>query len=141
MALLGNLLWFVFGGGFFAMLGWAFVGVLLACTVVGVPFAVAAFRVAGFAAFPFGRDLVDVRLLGGKRVVGTGLANLLWIVLAGLWLALGHLLAALALAVTIIGIPFALAHFKLAMISWAPLGKRTVSNAVAEQAERGGFVR
>ena len=124
MTLLLNLAWFVFGGGFFAGLGWLVVGALLALTVVGLPFALAAWRIAGFAAWPFGRTLVDVRDLGERRIVGTSLANLLWIIFAGVWLWIGHVMAGIALFVTIIGIPFGLAHFRLAAVSFAPLGKR-----------------
>lgn len=127
MRLLGNILWFIFGGGLAACLAWLLAGVLLAITVVGFPFAVAAFRIAGFAAFPFGKDLVDARVVGETRIVGTGLANLLWILFAGLWLTIGHALTGLAYCVTIIGIPFGLAHFKLAGVSFAPLGKRVVA--------------
>jgi uncharacterized membrane protein YccF (DUF307 family) len=126
MALLGNLLWFFFGGGLAACLGWALAGVLFAVTIVGLPFSVAAFRIAGFAAFPFGKELVDVRTLGEERILGTTLANVLWIVLFGWWLALGHLVAGVACCLTIIGIPFGLAHFRLAGVSLAPLGKKPV---------------
>ncbi len=127
MRLLGNILWFVFGGGFFASLWWLLVGVLLAFTVIGIPFAIAAFRIAGFAAFPFGRKLVDARVVGEDRLFGTGLTNLLWIVLAGIWLTIGHVVLGLVLCLTLIGIPFGLGHFKLASVSFAPLGKRVVS--------------
>ncbi len=127
MKLLGNLLWFIFGGGFVAWLAWLLTGLLLAVTVVGFPFAVAAFRISGFAAFPFGKDLVDARIVGGTRIPGTGLANLLWILFAGIWLTIGHALAGLSYCLTIIGIPFGLAHFKLASVSFAPLGKRIVA--------------
>ncbi len=127
MKLLGNLLWFIFGGGFVAWLAWLLTGLLLAVTVVGFPFAVAAFRISGFAAFPFGKELVDNRIVGGTRLPGTGLANLLWILFAGIWLTIGHALAGLGYCLTIIGIPFGLAHFKLASISFAPLGKRIVA--------------
>ncbi len=127
MKLLGNLLWFIFGGGFVAWLAWLLTGLLLAVTVVGFPFAVAAFRISGFAAFPFGRDLVDARIVGGTRIPGTGLANLLWILFAGIWLTIGHALAGLSYCLTIIGIPFGLAHFKLASVSFAPLGKRVMA--------------
>ena len=105
MKLLGNILWFLFGGGLPLCLAWMGLGVVMAITVVGFPFAVAAFRIAGFAAFPFGRDLVDARAVGGSRILGTGLANLLWIVLAGLWLTLAHALLGLAYCITIIGFP------------------------------------
>ncbi len=127
MRLLGNILWFVFGGGIIAGLSWLLMGLFLAITVVGIPFAVAAFRIAGFAAFPFGRELVDARVVGEERIFGTELANLLWIVLAGIWLTIGHAISGVALCLTIIGIPFGLAHFKLASVSFAPLGKRVVS--------------
>ncbi len=129
MALLGNILWFVLGGGFFAWLGWLLAGVLLAITVVGLPWAFAAFRIAGFAAFPFGRTLVDARDVDEMRVPGTGIANVLWFVFAGLWLWIAHVLAGIGYCLTIIGIPFGLAHFKLAQICLAPLGKRSMPTA------------
>jgi uncharacterized membrane protein YccF (DUF307 family) len=126
MTLLLNLLWFVLGGGLVAGLAWLLLGGLLALTVVGIPFAIAAFRIAGFAAWPFGRTLVDVRAFGESHIVGTGLANLLWIVFAGIWLWISHVLAGIAYCVTIIGIPFGFAHFRLAAVSFAPLGKKVV---------------
>ncbi len=127
MRLLGNILWFLIGGGLPMALAWLGTGLVLAVTVVGFPFAVAAWRIAGFAAFPFGRELVDARVVGGTRIPFTGLANLLWILFAGIWLTIGHLLLGLAYCVTIIGIPFGLAHFKLAGVSFAPLGQRVVA--------------
>lgn len=140
MVLAGNILWFVFGGGILAWVLWMVLGALLALTIVGLPFAQAAFRIAGFAAFPFGRELIDGRLVGEKRIVGTGLANFLWIVLAGVWLAISHVVSGVACFVSIIGIPFGLAHFKLASISFAPLGKKVVSKemgmAARERAAR-----
>ena len=134
MAFLGNLLWFVFGGGIIAWFLWVVLGLLLAVTVIGLPFAMAAFRIAVFAAFPFGKELIDARLIGEKRITGTGLANFLWIILAGLWLAISHALAGIACCLTIIGIPFGIAHFKLAGVSFAPLGKKPVSRELASQA-------
>lgn len=124
VTLLLNILWFIIGGGFVAGIAWVLLGLLLAITVVGIPFAVAAFRIAGFAAWPFGRTLVDARTVGDEQIVGTGLANLLWIVFAGIWLWISHVLAGIAYCVTIIGIPFGFAHFRLAAVSFAPLGKR-----------------
>jgi uncharacterized membrane protein YccF (DUF307 family) len=134
MAFVGNLLWFIFGGGVFAWVLWMLLGLLLAVTIVGLPFAVAAFRIAGFAAFPFGKELIDGRLIGEERIVGTGLANFLWIILAGLWLAISHALAGVACCLTVIGIPFGLAHFKLAGVSFAPLGKKSVPKELAIEA-------
>lgn len=136
MKLALNLLWFLFGGGIFAAALWIIAGGLLALTVVGLPFAVAAFRIAGFAAFPFGRRLVDAELLGEQVIPGTGLVNLLWIILAGIWLAIAHIIAGIACFTSLVGIPFGLAHFKLADICFGPLGKRTVASEVAEALNR-----
>ncbi len=126
MALILNILWFVFGGGFLAWLLWILLGCLLFITIAGIPFAYAAFRIAGFAAFPFGKQLVDARQMGETRVPGTALGNFLWIVLAGIWLAISHIVAGVSLCLTIIGIPFGFAHFRLAGVCFAPLGKKGV---------------
>jgi len=126
MALILNILWFIFGGGFLAWLLWILLGGLLFVTVIGIPFGYAAFRIAGFAAFPFGKELVDARTMGEKRVVGTSFSNFLWIILAGIWLAVSHIIAGISLCLTIIGIPFGFAHFRLAGVCFAPLGKKAV---------------
>ena len=123
MTTLLNVLWFICGG-FFSWLAWVFSGVLLAITVVGLPWSYAAFRISNFAAFPFGKVLVDARSVGEQIIPGTGIANVLWFVFAGLWLAIAHVCAGVALCLTLIGIPFGLAHFRLAGVSLAPLGKR-----------------
>ena len=125
-ALLVNIIWLVIGPGVVCFMFWVVAGALLVITVVGLPFAVAAFRSAGFAAFPFGRKLVDAEEVGDERIFGTGIANLLWFILAGIWLAVFHFLVGIFYCITIIGIPFGLAHLKLAQVSLAPLGKRTV---------------
>ncbi|MEP6765990.1 MAG: YccF domain-containing protein [Gemmatimonadaceae bacterium] len=96
-------------------------GVLLAISIVGPPFAFAAFRIAGFAAFPFGKQLVDARQVGDTRIINTDVANILWFVFAGVWLFIAHVAVGIEVCLTIIGIPFGLAHFKLAMVSLAPL--------------------
>ena len=120
MRLLLNLLWFVFGGWISGTL-WIFAGLLLAVTVIGLPWTPAAFRMAGFSYWPFGKEVVD------RDVGAASLAlNILWLVLAGWWLALHHLALAFALAITIIGIPFAWQHVKLAAASLAPVGKAVV---------------
>ncbi len=126
MVLILNILWFVLGGGLISWLLWVILGSLLIITVVGIPFGYAAFRIAGFAAFPFGKELVDSRDVGEERVVGTTIANVLWILLAGIWLAISHITAGVSLCLTIIGIPFGFAHFRLAFVCFAPLGKRPV---------------
>jgi uncharacterized membrane protein YccF (DUF307 family) len=129
MTLILNLLWFIFGG-FIAGLSWVLAGILMIVTIVGIPWAGAAFTVASFSFWPFGRIAVDRRMLTGRTDIGTGglglIGNIIWFVLAGWWLALGHLTAALVLAVTIIGIPFALQHIKLAILAVAPIGQEIV---------------
>jgi uncharacterized membrane protein YccF (DUF307 family) len=129
MTLVLNILWFIFGG-FISGLAWLFAGVLLAITIVGLPWSMAAFRIAGFSFAPFGRHVVPRRVLTGRTDIGAGpigfLMNVIWVVLAGWWLALHHVVLAIGLAVTIIGIPFALQHLKLALISFAPIGQDVV---------------
>jgi uncharacterized membrane protein YccF (DUF307 family) len=129
MTLLLNVLWFIFGG-FWMGLGWLLAGVLMVITIVCIPWAGAAFNIASFAFWPFGRVAVDRRSLTGRGDVGTGplglIGNVIWFVLAGWWLALAHLVHAVALAITIIGIPFAWQHVKLAMLALAPIGQEVV---------------
>jgi uncharacterized membrane protein YccF (DUF307 family) len=129
MSFLLNLLWIVFGGLWMA-LGWIVAAVIMAITIIGLPWARAAFNIASYTLLPFGRKAVSRAEHLGTRDIGTGafgfLGNIVWLVLAGWWLALGHLLTAILLAVTIIGIPFAWAHFKLAGIALWPIGKMIV---------------
>jgi uncharacterized membrane protein YccF (DUF307 family) len=120
MRLILNILWVVLGGGFVICLEYLLGGLLLCLTVVGIPFGLQCFKVAGLALLPFGKDIVDVP---GSSAVGCVL-NVVWIVVAGIWIFLSHLALALALAVTIIGLPFAIQHVKLAMLALAPFGKR-----------------
>ena len=121
MKVIGNILWLLLGGIELA-LGYALAGLISIVFVITIPFGVAAFRMAGYALWPFGRVLVRKPSAG----VGSGLANLIWIVIAGIWLAIGHLIAALINAVTIIGIPFAVAHLKLAGAALTPFGHEVV---------------
>lgn len=134
MSLLLNILWIIFGGGLFAII-WLMAGVLMALTIIGLPWARACFMIAGYTFLPFGRQLVSREEVTGRESIGTGplgwLANIVWFVLAGVWLAIGHVAAAIALAVSIIGIPFAWAHVKLAAASLFPVGKVVVDNDVA----------
>lgn len=134
MSFIGNFLWVVFGGGLITWFLWVVTGCLFAITIVGIPFAKAAFRISGFALLPFGKELVDGRLVGEERRKGTGFVSFLWIILAGFWLALAHAVSGAVYCITIIGIPWELAHFKLAKVSYAPLGKKVVSAAVAKAA-------
>ncbi|PHY22327.1 YccF domain-containing protein [Caulobacter sp. BP25] len=125
-----NVLWFFFGG-FVMGLGWLLAGVLLAITIVGLPYAGAAWRIAGFAFWPFGKEIVSREILTGRQDLGTGPLgcglNVIWFILAGWWLALGHIVVAAAEAITIIGIPFALKDLQLAQIAIAPIGREVVT--------------
>jgi uncharacterized membrane protein YccF (DUF307 family) len=124
-----NILWIITGGAWMA-LGWLIAAVLLAVTIVGIPWAWAALRIALYTFLPFGYRVVPRALLTGEDNIGTGplgmLGNLIWLVLAGWWLALGHLVTAVLLAVTLIGIPFAWAHLKLAGLALWPIGHAVV---------------
>jgi len=106
---------------------WVVAAVLMAITIVGLPWTRAAFNIASYTLLPFGQKAVSRAEYFGSKDVGTGplgfLGNVIWLVLAGWWLALGHLVTALLLAITIIGIPFAWAHLKLAGIALWPIGK------------------
>jgi uncharacterized membrane protein YccF (DUF307 family) len=122
MNLLGNCLWLIFGG-FFSALGYVFGGLLLCCTIVGIPFGIQCFKLAGLVLWPFGRQVVD-------DPSGTGclslLFNVIWLLCGGFYTALVHLCFGFLLAITIIGLPFALQHFKLIPISLMPFGKRII---------------
>ena len=129
MSLLLNLLWIVFGGLWMAV-GWIVAAVIMAITIIGLPWAWAAVNIASYTLLPFGRKAVSRAEHLGTRDIGTGpfglIGNIVWLVLAGWWLALGHLLTAILWAATIIGIPFAWAHLKLAGIALWPIGKMIV---------------
>ena len=134
MRLILNVLWIATGGLWMAA-GWLVAAVLLAITIVGLPWAGAALRIAAYTLLPFGyRAVPRAEFDGGGISSGPlgFLGNLIWFVLAGWWLMLGHLLAALLLACTIIGIPFAWAHLKLAGLAAWPIGKIIVPIEVAE---------
>jgi uncharacterized membrane protein YccF (DUF307 family) len=113
-----NVLWIVFGGGFIIWLEYILAGVILCITIVGIPFGVQCFKVAGLGLLPFGKNIERDQSV---RLFGT-LGNVLWFLFAGLWIFLSHVGLALALAVTIIGIPFAVQHVKLALLALWPFG-------------------
>jgi uncharacterized membrane protein YccF (DUF307 family) len=129
LSLLLNIAWIVCGGLQMA-LAWLIAAVIMAITIVGIPWAKAAFNIAFYTLLPFGQKAVSRADYYGQEDIGTGLlgivGNIIWLVLAGWWLALGHLIIALLLAITIIGIPFAWAHLKLAGIALWPIGKMIV---------------
>lgn len=126
MRLLGNLIWLLFGG-LATGIGWWLAGLLAAITIIGIPFSIAAFRIGAFSFWPFGREIVDRPERDEARRLLILIGNIVWILLGGIWLALAHLFFALLLAITIIGIPFALQHLKLAQLSLTPYGKMIVT--------------
>ena len=129
LSLLLNILWIVFGGLCMAF-GWLFAAAIMAISIIGIPWARAAFNIASYTLLPFGRRAVSRAEYLGTGDIGTGplgfLGNIVWLILAGWWLALGHLILAIFFAVTIIGIPFAWAHLKLAGLALWPIGKMIV---------------
>jgi uncharacterized membrane protein YccF (DUF307 family) len=117
-----NLIWLVVSG-FWLAVGYALAGVLMFILIITIPFGIASFRLAGFVLWPFGRTLISRPSAGVASTIG----NVIWFILAGLWIAIGHLVIGVALCLTIIGIPFGWANIKLAAVAIAPLGKDIVS--------------
>ena len=126
MTLALNLLWLICGG-FLMGCAWLIAAVVMFISIIGIPWGRAAFNIAVYTFFPFGNEAISRYELTGREDIGTGplglIGNLIWLLLAGWWLALGHIVTAVVLAVTIIGIPFAWAHVKLAGIALWPIGK------------------
>lgn len=116
-----NLIWLLFGGIWLA-LGYVLAGIVCCVLIVTIPFGIASFRMASYALWPFGRTIVDHPRAGAMSAIG----NVVWLLVAGWWLALGHLTTALAQAITIIGIPLAIANLKMIPVSLLPLGKEIV---------------
>jgi uncharacterized membrane protein YccF (DUF307 family) len=123
-----NILWFILGGWLSGLL-WLLGGAILAITIVGLPYTAAAWRIAGFSFWPFGKEVVSRESLGMSDA-GTGglglVLNIIWFIFAGWYIALSHLLIAVAEFISIIGIPFALKDLQLAMLALAPVGKTVV---------------
>ena len=124
-----NVIWVVCGGLVMA-LGWWLAGLVAAITIVGLPWARSCFVIGNFSLWPFGREARSRAEITGHTDLGTGplglVGNVIWFLLAGWWLAIGHLTSALACFATIIGIPFGLQHIKLALIALAPIGLQVV---------------
>ncbi|MFE6163197.1 YccF domain-containing protein [Streptomyces sp. NPDC056486] len=116
-----NVIWLVLCG-FWMFLAYLLAGVLLCITIIGIPFGLASFRIGRYALWPFGYTTVERRDAGAASCVG----NVLWLVLAGWWLAIGHIVTGFLLCVTIIGIPLGVANFKLIPVSLMPLGREIV---------------
>ena len=130
MRLILNAIWLIFGGLWLA-LGYLLAALVCFLLIVTIPFGFAALRIASYALWPFGRTIIDKPGPGSGALIG----NIIWLVLFGIWLAIGHLVSAVAMALTIIGIPLALANLKLIPVSLMPLGKEIVP---VDQAHRGG---
>ncbi|CAM5266187.1 YccF domain-containing protein [Streptomyces chartreusis] len=116
-----NVIWLVLSG-FWLFLAYLAAGLLLCITIIGIPFGIAAFRIGVYALWPFGYTTIERHDAGAPSCVG----NVLWLVLAGWWLAIGHIVTGLLLCVTVIGIPFGIANFKLIPVSLFPLGREIV---------------
>ncbi len=121
MRLLLNIIWLIFGGVWLA-LGYVVAGVVCCILIVTIPFGIASFRIAGYALWPFGSTVIAKPTAG----VGSAVGNVIWFIVAGVWLAIGHVVTAFAQAITIIGIPLAIANLKMIPLSLAPLGKDIV---------------
>ncbi len=134
MRAIGNFLWFIFGGVLMG-LAWWLAGLLAYVTIVGIPWGKACFVIGQFAFLPFGREAISREELNRKGDLGTSglgmVGNVIWFLLAGVWLAIGHVVSALACFITVIGIPFGIQHLKLAGIALAPIGKTIVTKEVA----------
>jgi uncharacterized membrane protein YccF (DUF307 family) len=119
-----NILWFIFGSGFLLGLAYGLAGILCFILVVTIPFGIASFRIAKYSLWPFGRTLVERPSAG----IGSTLGNIVWLIVAGWWLALVHIVTGVAQCVTLIGIPFGIANFKLVPVSLWPLGREVVKS-------------
>lgn len=126
ISLILNIIWLV-TAGWLLFLGYVLAGIVACIFIVTIPFGLASFRIAGFVLWPFGREVIDVGRPSGLSTVG----NVIWFVVAGLWLAIGHVLTAVAQAVTIIGLPLAWANLKLIPVTCFPFGKQVVSSSDA----------
>ncbi|HGG56803.1 MAG TPA: YccF domain-containing protein [Nannocystis exedens] len=123
MSLLLNLLWLIFGGGLLIVAQYLFVGILLCLTIIGIPFGVQCFKIAGLALSPFGKEIKQPPRASVFETLTGSLLNILWFLLAGLWIFLSHVTLAVVLMLTIIGIPFALQHVKLGVLALLPFGR------------------
>ena len=139
MRAIGNLLWFILGGVWMG-LAWWIAGLLAYVSIVGIPWGKACFVIGRFTFFPFGKEAISRKELTQKDDIGTGalgtVVNVIWFILAGVWLAIGHVSSALLNFITIIGIPFGIQHLKLAGIALAPIGKTIVSKEAAAAARK-----
>lgn len=129
MALIGNIIWFVFGGLIMG-LAWWLAGILCFISIIGIPWGKACFVIGQFTFWPFGKEAVSRKQKSGQDDIGTGtlglIGNVLWLIFMGIWLAIGHIVSGILCCITIIGIPFGIQHFKLVPISLMPIGMTVV---------------
>ncbi|GGK44910.1 YccF domain-containing protein [Nocardia camponoti] len=132
LQLILNILWVILCG-FWMAVGYVIAGIICCLLIITIPFGIASFRIAGYVLWPFGRTVIDKPGAGAGSMIG----NIIWFIFAGWWLALEHILTSIALAITIIGLPFAWANLKLVPLALFPLGHEVVSDDEA-RALRGG---
>ena len=130
-----NVIWLVFAGIELA-LAYALAGVVMMITIIGIPFGIQAFKLAGFALWPFGRVVIPNH---NASVLGSTLGNTLWLILAGWWLALAHILTGIALCFTIIGIPMGIASFKMVGLATWPFGRTVVDSSTITTIPPGSY--
>lgn len=139
MRILGNIIWFIFGGIAMGLAWWIF-GLIMYITIIGIPWAKASFVIGTFTFFPFGKEAISREKLNRRGDIGTGplgmIGNVIWFIVAGIWLAIGHIASALLCFITIIGIPFGIQHLKLAGISLFPVGKTVVTKEKLQEMEK-----
>ena len=121
MRLFLNVIWLIFGGLWLA-LGYVLAALVCFVLIITIPFGIASLRIASYALWPFGRTIIDKPGVRPGAMIG----NIIWVILCGFWLAIGHLVSAIAMAITVIGIPLALANLKLIPVSLFPLGTEIV---------------
>ncbi|WP_298775834.1 YccF domain-containing protein [uncultured Shewanella sp.] len=125
-----NIAWFIMGG-FIMGLAWWLAGLICIISIIGIPFAKSCFIIGEMTFWPFGQDAINRQNITGHSDIGTGtfgmLGNIIWFILVGFWLAIGHIICAIASAITIIGIPFAFQHLKLAKLTIIPIGQTIIS--------------
>jgi uncharacterized membrane protein YccF (DUF307 family) len=139
MSLIGNLLWFILGGVFMGIMWWI-MGLICLISIIGIPWAKACFVIGEFTFFPFGKEAISRKELYQREDVGTSgfgvIGNIIWFILFGIWLAIAHILSAICCFITIIGIPFAIQHLKLAGIALFPIGQTIVEKEIAATARK-----
>jgi len=139
MRIIGNLIWFVFGGVIMGLTWWT-LGVIMFVTIIGIPWGRSCFVIGKFSFLPFGKEAINRNELNGENDIGTSflglVGNIIWFILAGFWLAMGHLFSAVICFVTILGIPFGIQHLKLASIALMPIGKTIVPKELAEASKK-----